>query len=86
MYQQNSQIESRVREVLVKCFRLSAEEANQDLRLGNPPQWDSIGHMELLVAIENEFEIRFQTHEIAGLITVEAIISSIKAYNESSAT
>jgi len=86
MYQQNSQIESRVREVLVKCFRLSPEEANQDLRLGNPPQWDSIGHMELLVAIENEFEIRFKTHEIAGLITVEAIISSIKAYNESSAT
>jgi acyl carrier protein len=86
MDQQNSQLESRVREVLIKCFRLSPEAAHQDLRLGNPPQWDSIGHMELLVAIENEFGIRFKTHEISGLITVEAIISSIKAYNGSSAT
>jgi acyl carrier protein len=76
-----SDVESRVRAVIARLFSLSAEQAQGDLRMGNPPGWDSIGHMELLVAIENEFGIRFPTHRIAALVTVESIAEAVRAHD-----
>lgn len=73
-------LESRVRATIARVFRLSTEEAAVDLQMGAPPQWDSIGHMQLLVEIENEFGLRFPTHAIANLTTVDAIVSAIKMH------
>ena len=50
----------RVRETMREVFRLSPEEVGgDDLRLGNPPQWDSLGHMELVAALEGKFGLLF---------------------------
>lgn len=60
-------------------FDLPLESATADLRLGDPPQWDSMGHMELLVAIENEFDVRFPAHQIATLTSVGRIADAVRA-------
>ena len=73
-----SDVDNRVRAVTARLFGLSTEQAQGDLRMGNPPAWDSIGHMELLVAIENEFGIRFPGHRIAALVTVESIALAVR--------
>ena len=73
------ELERRVRALIVKTFRLSAHEANNDLRIGAPPQWDSLGHMQLLVAIETEFGITFPIFQVAQLITVDKIVQAIEA-------
>jgi acyl carrier protein/lysophospholipase L1-like esterase len=70
-------VESRVRAVIARLFELSPDEANGQLRIGNPSRWDSIGHLELLIAIEEEFGVKFPSHEVAGLITIEAITASV---------
>jgi acyl carrier protein len=77
----DADIERRVLATIVRVFRLTPEEARGELRIGVPPQWDSLGHMQLMVEIENEFNVRFQTHEIAGLETVEKIVGAIGAHN-----
>ncbi|HEX5704359.1 MAG TPA: GSCFA domain-containing protein [Pyrinomonadaceae bacterium] len=79
--QKSLDVEERVRAVIARLFELSPEEAKGQLRIGNPPRWDSIGHLELLVGIEEEFGIRFPTYEIAGLNTVEAISEAVRAQN-----
>ena len=71
-------VETRVRSTLGRVFHLQPEATRGDLHIGNPPQWDSLGHMQLLVEIENEFGIRFQTHEIAGLATIEKIAAAVR--------
>jgi acyl carrier protein len=77
-----NELEERVRSVVRNTFRLSAAEAAGDLRIGAPPQWDSIGHMQLLLEIENEFGLRFPTHTIANLTTIESILHAIKMRSE----
>ena len=72
-------LEGRVRAIIGDVFRLSLDEANGELQIGNPPQWDSIGHMQLLVQIEDEFGLRFPMHAIASLINVDAIVKAIEA-------
>lgn len=76
---EDSEIETRVRSIIGRVFNLAAETVTPDLRLGNPPQWDSMGHMELLVAIENDFGVRFRAHDIAALTTVDAIAAAVRA-------
>jgi len=76
-----SDIEERVRAVIAKLFSVPANANAEDLRMGNPPAWDSIGHMELLVAVENEFKIRIPSHSIAALTTVESIVNAVRAHD-----
>jgi acyl carrier protein len=79
---ETSELEERVRSVVRNTFRLSAAEASGDLRIGAPPQWDSIGHMQLLLEIENEFALRFPTHAIASLTNVDSIVRAIRMRSE----
>jgi acyl carrier protein len=39
--------------------------------------WDSLSHVNLIVAIEREFKIRFTTREIAGLKNVGELMDLI---------
>ena len=39
--------------------------------------WDSLAHIQLLVAIEKAFEIHFNTGEVAGLANVGEMVELI---------
>jgi acyl carrier protein len=68
-----SDINQRVREVIVKTFKPSAEDSRGELRMKSLPGWDSLGHMRLVVELEQEFVINFPTYTIAQLLDVESI-------------
>ncbi|MBC7543295.1 MAG: acyl carrier protein [Candidatus Sericytochromatia bacterium] len=44
---------------------ITAETAAKDV-----PDWDSLNHINLIVALESEFAVRFASEEIAGMGTV----------------
>lgn len=74
-------IGGRVRETLARVFKLSAVEAG-DLCMGLHPLWDSMGHMQLIMALEKEFGLRFPTYEIAELLSTEAIIKAVERHGQ----
>lgn len=41
--------------------------------------WDSVTHVQLIVAIEEHFGIRFKTGELTGLKNVGALVEVIQA-------
>jgi acyl carrier protein len=43
----------------------------------NIPDWDSLAHIQLMVAIEQEFGMRFNTGEVAGLNNVGEMVALI---------
>ena len=48
-------------------------ELTPNMTAKNVEGWDSLAQIRIMVAIETEFGIRFETHEVAGLPTVGAL-------------
>ena len=46
---------------------------------GNIPEWDSLGHFNYLMEIEQEYEIRFTPQEISELKTISKIKNALDA-------
>ena len=47
------------------------------LTAGNVPEWDSFNHINLIVAVEATFGIKFQTAELESLQTVGHLVDLI---------
>lgn len=69
--------EDRVYAVICQTFRLPEETPRDNLRMSNPPAWDSLGHMQLVAALEQEFQVRFPTYVLAELTSLTAIVSQV---------
>jgi acyl carrier protein len=43
-------------------------------------EWDSLGHLNLIVALEEEFDIAFEPEDIAKMTSVQIIADKITEY------
>ena len=65
--------------VMGAVFALSSEEIPLDASPDLIESWDSVGHMNLILALEEEFGIRFPDDQIEMLISLDAIELSVGA-------
>lgn len=59
----------RLKAVVIRTLRITDAEFRDDLAAGDVPQWDSLGHLNLLMAVEREFGISF---DVADAIDIES--------------
>jgi len=52
-----------------------------ELNYQDIPQWDSVGHMSLIAALEEAFDIMFDTDDIIDLSSFKKGKEIIKKYN-----
>ena len=49
-----------------------------ELTAADVPEWDSFNHINLIVAVEQRFKIKFQTAELEALHTVGHLVDLIQ--------
>ncbi|MCX8062249.1 MAG: acyl carrier protein [Anaerolineales bacterium] len=64
---------NRIREALSLALQVPIEGISDDLAFGDLPQWDSMGHMEVMMRLEEFFGIEINPDTIAALTSVAAI-------------
>lgn len=64
---------NRVREIMANIFEISVNDINDDASSQNITNWDSLNHMNLIVALEEEFDIRFDDDEIIELTSLKQL-------------
>jgi len=72
-----NKIEDRTKNVMSAVFEISTGEINDKSSSDNIISWDSIKHMHLVVALEEEFDIQFNDSEIVELQNLSLIINII---------
>lgn len=75
---QSTTLSIRVQKLLTEALQVSNEQVNADLAFGDLPQWDSMGHMEVMLSLEEQFGIEIDADIIATLTSLPAISSYLK--------
>jgi acyl carrier protein len=69
----------RVARVFAEVFACEPGALSMETVPEDVPTWDSLGHMSLVGALEDEFGIRFEVDEIMEMVSVGRIIEIIEA-------
>ena len=78
MVAMDQELVERVTQVLAQALNVGADEVNGETQFGDLPQWDSMGHMEVLVELEKNFGVEISAETITELVSVPAICAHIK--------
>jgi acyl carrier protein len=60
----------KLRECFSRSLGIPLERVTDDLAYNSLKEWDSVGHMALVVEIEGEFNVMFDTDDILGMSSV----------------
>lgn len=71
-------MKERIKEVMSAVFGIKSEDISNEASTETVENWDSLNHMNLIVALEEEFSIRFSDDEIIKLVTLDLIEKRIR--------
>ena len=66
-------IENRIKTVISSVLNISKSEIHNKTSSDTIKSWDSLKHMNIIVGLEEEFDIEFDTDEIEYLLNYELI-------------
>lgn len=68
----------RIRRVLQDTFLDNRLIVTEDTKLADIPQWDSMLHVTLIMAIENEFSVRLNAKEASQSVAIRPILDLLE--------
>ena len=66
-------IELAIQEIMAVVFEMSKESITSESSQDSIRNWDSIKHLDLIISLEEEFNIIFPVEEIGHLVTFKLI-------------
>jgi acyl carrier protein len=72
-------LEARVRQILAELLGLSIVEIDERTAFDRTPGWDSANHINLVVALEEEFSIALDVAEIDTMLTFPDVVRTVEA-------
>lgn len=75
-----SPLHNEVRAIVADTLTLTNDANIDTVRLGEHPNWDSMRHMEMLMALEARFGVRFPSYVIPQLADVDSIAAAVAEY------
>jgi acyl carrier protein len=68
-------------QVFIDSFSITPDQLNDKLVYQSVQQWDSIGHMGMIAALEEAFDIMMETDDIIDFGSYEKGIEMLAKYN-----
>ena len=70
----------KYKKAFIDGLSVDANKVNDDLKYNDIPEWDSIGHMTLMSALEEGFNISIDTDDIIDFSSFKKGIQILKKY------
>tara|TARA_Y100000591_G_C21787991_1_gene674919 strand:+ start:135 stop:380 length:246 start_codon:yes stop_codon:yes gene_type:complete len=71
-------LNENIKDILSKILRLRTQEIKDNTGVVNTPNWDSINQIEIIVALEKKYKIKFSQSEISKLDNYSNILKILK--------
>lgn len=66
-------MEDRIKNIMSAVFEISISDIDDESSVDTIKSWDSLKHMNLIIALEEEFQITIPDEEVGNLITYPLI-------------
>jgi acyl carrier protein len=63
--------------ILYRILKLGPKDLHDDLTMDDVELWDSLRHMEIITAIESDFDLEFSYEEITSMRSIGAIRTAL---------
>jgi len=71
-------MEEKTLEIMSKTFNIDISLISEKTSKKDLTEWDSMSHLNLIVDIENEFNISFSNEEIVSIIDFKSLLKTVK--------
>ena len=71
-------VQEKVIQVLINIFQVSPDKISTETTSDNVENWDSMNHINMILALEQEFGIRYDEEQVVSMLGVGAIIDATK--------
>ena len=69
---------TRVQALIAEALQIPPESITATLAFGDIAEWDSMGHMQVMMALETQFGMDIDADSILALTTVPAICAHLE--------
>ena len=73
-------MEKRLYKILSQVLNIPIEQINNESSPDTITEWDSLKHMNLVLTIEQEFDIQFTEEQIIEMLNVALIVETLKEH------
>jgi len=74
-------LKKRVFLIISNVFDYPLEKIDEKSSPDTIESWDSLNHMKLILALEEEFKVEFSDDQIVDMLNVSLILCELKAMN-----
>jgi len=74
----SQQVPSSLRDIIADTLEISSTEVTPDLSGDSVETWDSFRHLQLILALEEEYGVQFDPQQIPDLTTVAKIQAALE--------
>lgn len=74
------EIKSRARAALARALKTDPAKITDEATHADLAAWDSVHHMNVIIALENDFNIEFDDAELAGLNSLPRLVDAVEKH------
>lgn len=73
------EIKEKVFEIIANVLNVNVTEITRESTVGDFPSWDSLGQLNILQSIQDEFDVEFEPEEMMDIEDVNDIIKAVES-------
>ena len=73
------EVKNKVIEIIAGVLEVNVADITLESTVGDFPSWDSLGQLNILQSVQDEFEVEFEPEEMMDIEDVNDIINAVKS-------
>ena len=69
-----------IREIIARVLEIEVSTISDNASQKDIPRWDSLQHLNLIVEIEDKYEISIDPEDISTMVSIDKIIEVVNKY------
>lgn len=70
-------MEERIKAIMADIFLLDPSEIGANTSMESLPQWDSLAHIDLIGALEEEFDVMFEVDDFEHMTDFQSVLNKL---------